>query len=302
MRVGSKDRRRSVALHAGVIGLAGAAARGHRLLTPRAPRLAESVLPIGTVVGWWTIARLERRHPFEPGWTESHDDVGTDRAFLALTSIPYVLGTVLGGRLARRWRGRASLDRLPTIVAVPISILIYELFHTSYHRLCHEWGPGWKLHSVHHSATRLYWLNATRFHLVEIGIESVVDTAMATVFGLRPHQEVARALTRAVYGQLQHSNIAVDSGPLNRVFATPDLHRWHHSEVYEEGDTNYGAVLSIWDQVLGSYFWPGRQLDSRIGVGRMPRFPTRWWTLQRVPLDWQRIKTDNAATWTNAPR
>ena len=300
---GSADRRRSIALHAGVVALAGVAARAHRLLKPRSPLLAEAILPIGTAAGWWTLARLERRHPFQQSWTEPRDgDLGTDTAFLALTSIPYVLGTVVGGRIGRRWKGRASLGRLPTAVAVPIALAVYELFHTTYHRVGHEWGPAWKLHSVHHSATRLYWLNATRFHLVEIGVESVVDTAMATFFGLQPHQDVARALCRAVYGQLQHSNIAVDSGPLNRVFATPDLHRWHHSEIYDEGDTNYGAVLSVWDQLLGSYFWPGRQLDSQIGVGRMPHFPTRWWPLQRVPVDWERIKADNAETWIDAPR
>ena len=116
---------------------------------------------------------------------------------------------------------------------------------------------------------------------------------------VRPHPVEKHAPWEAI--ARQHANVAVDSGPLNRIFATPDLHRWHHSEVYEEGDTNYGAVLSIWDQLLGSWFWPGRQLDSEIGVGRMPRFPSTWADLQRVPLRWEAIKADNADTWYAAP-
>ena len=34
------------------------------------------------------------------------------------------------------------------------------------------------------------------------------------------------------------------------------LHRWHHSTVYDEGDSNYGAVTSGWDRVFGTWFRP----------------------------------------------
>lgn len=291
------ERGLAYALHGGVVAVAGIGAAAHRALQPRYPRAAELVLPVGVAAAWATIARLERTRPFQESWREDHDDLKPDLAFLALTAVPYAVGTGLGMVAGRRVRARLGLGRLPTAAAVPISILTYELFHTTYHRLGHEWGPLWKLHSVHHSATRLYWLNATRFHWAEIGLETFVESFLAPVWGLRPHQQMAHSLVRATYGQLQHANIAVDSGPLNRVFATPDLHRWHHSEIYAEGDTNYGAVLSIWDQLLGSWFWPGRQLDSDIGVGRMPAFPTSWSALQRVPLDWEAIKADNADTW-----
>ncbi|MBX3286961.1 MAG: sterol desaturase family protein [Actinobacteria bacterium] len=295
------ERGLAVALHGGVVAIAGVGAAVHRALKPRHPRAAELVLPVGVAVAWATIHRLERTRPFHEDWQEDHDDLRPDLAFLALSSVPYVVGTALGTLAGRRVRRSLGLGRLPTSAAVSLSLLGYELFHTTYHRLGHEWGPLWKLHSVHHSATRLYWLNATRFHWAELTVETFAEALLAPVWGLRPHQHVAHSLVRATYGQLQHANVAVDSGPLNRIFATPDLHRWHHSEVYEEGDTNYGAVLSIWDQLLGSWFWPGRQLDSEIGVGRMPRFPSTWADLQRVPLRWEAIKADNADTWYAAP-
>ena len=286
-----------MALHATVLAIAGLGAQAHRRLRPRSPRLAEAVIPMGTALGWAVIHFNERRRPFDPAWRPGRAEVRADLAFLTLTSLPVGLGTVLGSRIARRVGRRADLGRLPTPVAVGLSLAAHELFHTCYHRLAHEWGPAWKLHAVHHSPERLYWLNATRFHLAEMLIESTAENAVVPLLGLQPHQHVAHQLVRSVYGQLQHANVATDSGPLNRIFATPDLHRWHHSEIYEQGDTNYGAVLSIWDQLLGSWFWPGRQLDSPIGVGRMPVFPSTWGALQRVPLDWERIKADNAATW-----
>lgn len=120
--------------------------------------------------------------------------------------------------------------------------------------------------------------------------------------GLAPGHKSAYLTVRGVYGQLQHANVAIDSGVLDRVFSTPALHRWHHSEYYDEGDTNYGATTSIWDQVFGTWFRPNRVFDSPVGVGRMPNFPTTWHELQRVPFDWERIKAENAETWNTEPR
>jgi hypothetical protein len=34
-----------------------------------------------------------------------------------------------------------------------------------------------------------------------------------------------------------------------------------------------------------------------LGIGRMPEFPQRFWALERVPLEWSRIRDANAETW-----
>lgn len=75
------------------------------------------------------------------------------------------------------------------------------------------------------------------------------------------------------------------------------LHRWHHSTVYDEGDSNYGAVTSGWDRVFGTWFRPTqRRGRDEPGVVRMPNFPERLWELKRVPLVWGLIRQRNAAT------
>jgi hypothetical protein len=68
--------------------------------------------------------------------------------------------------------------------------------------------------------------------------------------------------------------------------------------VYEEGDTNYGAVTSVWDKAFGTFFRPiDRDEPDELGIGRMPEFPQRFWELERVPLEWSRIRDANAETW-----
>ncbi len=45
------------------------------------------------------------------------------------------------------------------------------------HRLMHERPLLWRLHAVHHSAERLYWLNAGRFHPLDTAMQYVVTRA-----------------------------------------------------------------------------------------------------------------------------
>ena len=44
------------------------------------------------------------------------------------------------------------------------------------------------------------------------------------------------ALFDAVFGMLQHCNIDVRLGPLNRIFSMAEPHRWHHSRVLARGE------------------------------------------------------------------
>jgi sterol desaturase/sphingolipid hydroxylase (fatty acid hydroxylase superfamily) len=54
---------------------------------------------------------------------------------------------------------------------------------------------------------------------------------------------------------------------LSYVFNTPDLHRWHHSKVRDEGDRNYGENLVLFDLLFGTFYLPAsRQPPADIGI------------------------------------
>jgi sterol desaturase/sphingolipid hydroxylase (fatty acid hydroxylase superfamily) len=296
-------RRRSIALHTGVaLGAVAAVALDRRLQRIRG---AEVPLAVGVVATAWygVVALAEQRHPYRAAWNEPRDDdVTADRAFMATTFAASLVSQPLGDAVARRSGVDLGLRRLPTPMAVAISVGLYDLAHTLMHRLGHEWGPAWKVHSVHHSPTRLYWLNATRFHLIETTVDGFIESALLGMLGMSRDQHIGHLAVRALYGQLQHCNVEVDSGPLDRVFSTPDLHRWHHSVDYDEGDTNYGAVTSVWDQLLGSFHRPAAPFEGTTGIGRMPEFPTSYAELQRAPFEWPEIRERNAETWWDGVR
>lgn len=289
------------ALHALVVtGAVGAVALDRRLRRSGSGALGKlQVAPaVASVAFYGLLWAVESRRPHRDDWRPSRAEVGADAAFLASVMAVQGAGMAVAAPIERRITRTAGVDRLPLPVGVVVAVLAYDLGHSRLHHLGHRWGPAWRIHSVHHSPERLYWFNATRFQGLEMFVDMIWETLAVGALGLSRDQHVAYQTVRGMYGQLQHGNIALRSGPLDHVLSTPDLHRWHHSTVYEEGDTNYGAVTSVWDKVFGTFYRPDdRDGPDHLGVGRMPDFPQRFWELERVPVDWAAIRERNAATW-----
>jgi sterol desaturase/sphingolipid hydroxylase (fatty acid hydroxylase superfamily) len=171
-------------------------------------------------------------------------------------------------RLRRLWPGRAPLP-----VKLFLALGLMEFGHYWHHRASHEWGPMWRFHAVHHSAPRLYWANATWFHPVDLGLLSAMEQIPLHLLGVDAETRMAAAAFSSLYGQYQHTTADVDGEPANLVFSTPDQHRWHHSTVVAEGNTNYGARLSVWDRLFGTYVLPERPFDGEVGVHGRPDYP-----------------------------
>ena len=287
----------SWALHGGAVAGAALTLAVDRRLRRRGRNPALAV-PVVTAAFYGAVAATERIRPYREDWRPSLEEFVTDGKFLASVMVTQGAAMAVAAPLRKRTRRTLRADRLPTAAGAALGILAFDLVHSRMHQVGHRWGPAWKVHSVHHSAERLYWFNATRFQTLEMFVDMVMETLVVGALGLSHEQHVVYQALRGMYGQVQHCNVAVDSGPLNRVFSTPDLHRWHHSTVYAEGDTNYGAITSLWDQFFGTHFDPpDRDGPDQIGVGRMPDFPQSFWELERVPLDWGKIRGRNAATW-----
>ena len=75
---------------------------------------------------------------------------------------------------------------------------------------------------------------------------------------------------------IQHGNIRLREQLerwLQPVLVATDMHRIHHSVVFEQANSNYSAVLSIWDRLFGTYTRITRSQHDRIvfGVRDLPR-------------------------------
>jgi sterol desaturase/sphingolipid hydroxylase (fatty acid hydroxylase superfamily) len=153
--------------------------------------------------------------------------------------------------------------------------LLLDLMRYAIHRCEHAVPLFWRFHALHHSDPDVDVTTSVRHHPVEYVLASAVYWLAVMVLDVPAVVVLSHSL--AVFGTtaIQHGNIRLPSGLerwLQSVLVTPDMHRIHHSVVFEQANSNYGAVLSIWDRLFGSLTRLTRREHERIvfGVSELP--------------------------------
>ena len=257
----------------------------------------------GLAFGYAVVILGERVYPFVPDWNRNHDDVATDAAWAATTIVSGALlrpvYTVIGMGIAAGIGASLSLQRETTIWPeqwplagqLALALVLVEFFQYWLHRWEHETDWLWRFHATHHSAERLYWLNAARFHVVDISLLNLGFIVPLVALGAPPAVFGLWVVAATVHGICQHANMQIRCGPLNWIFSMAELHRWHHSPLVRESNTNYGQNLILWDIVFGTRFLPSdRNAPRDVGIANLPGFPMTWWAQLRSPWQWTRVR------------
>lgn len=227
----------------------------------------------------------ERLLPYRASWSRSRNDLGTDLASMAVLLAlvdpllkwlgPVVLtaalaGTQLGDALAifpKHW---------PFALQVALATLLAEFGSYWAHRWHHERPALWWLHALHHGSERLYTLNNFRFHPLNYAINYGLGILPLLAIGAPTAVMMGYFAVTLPVLMLQHANLPLQNGWLNYVFSTNEVHRWHHSNQAEEGDSNFGRSLVLWDQVFGTFLYRAAHNDpGEIGLYAGSRYPAR---------------------------
>lgn len=260
---------------------------------------ASATLSVATGVGLLAVAVAELLWPYRGGWGRSHGDVGTDLLHAVVSGVgttrlvrPLValVGALTAGGLSRALGATFWPTTWPYVVQLALALVIAELPQYWLHRWQHEHDALWRFHATHHSAPRLYFLNAARFHPLDLGLVYFVGYLPLIALGCPEETIMLFALFDAVFGMLQHCNVDVRLGWMNRIFSMAEAHRWHHSRTVREANTNYGSNLIVWDLVFGTFFLPAdREPPEAIGIADMPAFPTDYVGQLVSPFVWRRL-------------
>ena len=179
-------------------------------------------------------------------------------------------------------------DRWPFLAEFVLGLVAYEFGHYWYHRMAHETDFLWRFHSVHHSSKRLYWLNATRFHVIDLVVLHFCAQLPLIVLGAPPAVIILVMMSAGIHGYLQHANVRFRPGLLNWVLSTPVLHRYHHSIDVARANHNYGNTLILWDIVFGSRYLPEDVPHDPDDIGiAYPAYPADYFRQLLVPLRWK---------------
>jgi len=248
---------------------------------------------------FFVVAVLERVYPYHRSWNISRNDVGVDvkhslnigLAVAIATPLVLAAGVAIAGWLSSAIGMGLWPSHWPLLAQAVLALVIGELPGYWVHRFQHEWEILWRFHATHHSAPRLYWLNAARFHPIDYLMTFVPSYGLLVALGCGVQVLALFTLVTAVHGIFQHANLQLRLGPLNYFFSMAELHRWHHSKTVVEADHNYGQTVSIWDVVFGTRFLPSdREPPLEIGLAGLPAFPMTWWAQVTSPFRWSQIR------------
>jgi len=233
----------------------------------------------------------EIKFPYRTVWKPSGEDIANDAVFMLLVqvAVPYFLSISLVVAFSKLLGAHDATiqnlwpHQLPVWLQTVLMLLLADFPRYWLHRAFHRFAPLWRLHAVHHSPHRLYWLNVGRFHPIEKAIQYAVDALPFILLGVSPLVLASYFVFYAINGFFQHSNCDVRLGPLNYLVSGPELHRWHHSEYPEETDHNFGNNFIVWDLLFGTRYLPRHREVGPLGLLNR-QYPTDFVSQMRTPF------------------
>ena len=156
-----------------------------------------------------------------------------------------------------------------------IFFILKDFIEWNIHRLLHITPWLWEVHKLHHSIEELDWIGNFRFHWGEVVIYKTISYLPLVILGVDGTVILIIAIIGTLMQDLNHANLAIDWGPLRYVFNSPKMHVWHHDmEVHGRGGQNFGIVLSVWDWLFGTVYWPkDTDKPDKLGFQGMQSFP-----------------------------
>ena len=168
----------------------------------------------------------------------------------------------------------SALAQLPWWAQFVLFLLVSDFLQWCVHNLLHRVPLLWQFHKVHHSVHQMDWAANFRFHWMELVVYRSLLYLPLALLGGSPSALFAVAVFATFWGHFNHANLDVGIGRLGYVFNSPRMHLWHHDSSDEGGvSKNFGIVLSLWDFLFGTAYWPRERGPERIGYpedGEMP--------------------------------
>jgi len=239
---------------------------------------------------------LERLRPARAAQPALRGQLGNDLGYLLFNGHFYaVLTGSLAGAVAATSRDLlASVSLLPETgwlnersfaLQFAVYLLVSDFLQWNVHRLLHGVPWLWQFHKVHHSVQAMDWAANFRFHWGELVVYRGLLYVPLLWLGGSPEPLFAVAVFATAWGHFNHANLDLGLGPLARVFNSPRMHLWHHDASDEGGVAkNFGIVLSLWDFLFGTAYWPRGRPPERIGYPGDEEMPRLWPSQALFPL------------------
>ena len=260
---------------------------------------ASQSLPLGTLTLGIYIAvaglliLCEYALAFEEEWGTAIRGNLTDFVYVAAATLTekatLILCAAVAAAFGRLLSGHFEISFWPSSwnfgLQVVAALLIADVGTYLRHRLFHMSPVLWRFHQIHHSATGLYWIRSAYTHPLEQFAIMLAIMFPIALLGAGDAVIVIVAFVYGLSGLLQHANIDARSSVLNCVFATPEVHRFHHGANERGIGSNFSAFFVFMDMLFGTYCRPERhEAPRRVGLEGVKVFPGDFLTHLVLPF------------------
>lgn len=152
-----------------------------------------------------------------------------------------------------------------------ISFLTLDLFGGwLVHIVEHKVPLLWRFHVIHHADNNVDVTTGLRHHPGESLLRGAFFFLGILLSGAPMYAVMIFQTVLVIATAFTHANISLPKkldAALSLVLVSPNMHKVHHHWKQPFTDSNYGAVLSIWDRLFGS-FKKLAPADIRYGLDR----------------------------------
>jgi sterol desaturase/sphingolipid hydroxylase (fatty acid hydroxylase superfamily) len=170
--------------------------------------------------------------------------------------------------------GLAQWLNASVLASIIIAFLVLDFFGGwLVHLVQHKTKILWRFHIIHHSDTNVDVTTGLRHHPIESVLRGFFFLIGVVVSGAPVYAVMIYQTVLVLSTQFTHANINLPKWidkPLSYVFVSPNMHKVHHHWQQPYTDSNYGAVLAIWDRLFGTY---GHLEPSQIKYGLDRYYP-----------------------------
>src|SRR5688572_19150277 len=128
----------------------------------------------------------------------------------------------------------------------------------------------WRFHLVHHADNNVDVTTGLRHHPLESVLRGLFFFMGIFVSGAPMYAVMIFQTLLVLSTAFTHANISLPrwlDKSLSFILVSPNMHKVHHHWKQPFTDSNYGAILSIWDRLLGT-FMKMEPKDIRYGLDR----------------------------------
>jgi sterol desaturase/sphingolipid hydroxylase (fatty acid hydroxylase superfamily) len=170
-----------------------------------------------------------------------------------------------------------ALAHVPLVPGVLLALLTTDFCWYWVHRFSHTSGSKmggwmWRVHAAHHMPAQVYVLMHAIGHPINAVLVRAILTLPLYLLGFSKEVVFVAGVVTGFQGLVSHLNMDSRVGWLNYLLVGTELHRFHHSADPSEAK-NFGAVVSVWDLLFGSFYYHPAALPDRLGLQTPELYP-----------------------------